>query len=102
MAYGSRAAVHPHSQAIAELLKSYHELNADFVDELKALPTPLEFMRYVAANRPFLVRKGISDWPAMSKWTTNHLKREVGSTSVEVAVTPLGSALPPGQIDEAS
>lgn len=33
------------SQAIEELLNSYHELNHDFVDELTDLPSPLEFMR---------------------------------------------------------
>ena len=32
-------------RAVEELVKSYHELNLDFVNELKDLPTPLEFMR---------------------------------------------------------
>ena len=81
-------------QAIVELLSSYHELNVDFVDELVDVPSPLQFMRYVAANRPFIVRKGISHWPALSKWNSKYLKETMGSTSVEVAVTPLGSASP--------
>lgn len=79
-------------QAIVELLSSYHELNVDFVDELADPPSPLQFMRYVAANRPFIVRKGISHWPALSKWNSKYLREMMGSTSVEVAVTPLGSA----------
>ena len=79
-------------QAVVELLNSYHELNVDFVDELVDPPSPLQFMRYVAANRPFIVRKGISHWPALSKWNSKYLKKMMGSTSVEVAVTPLGSA----------
>ena len=77
-------------QAIAGLLSSYHELNVDFVDELVGPPSPLQFMRYVAANRPFIVRKGISHWPALSKWNSKYLREMMGSTSVEVAVTPLG------------
>ena len=81
-------------QAIVELLSSYHELNVDFVDELVDPPSPLQFMRYVAANRPFIVRQGISHWPALSKWNSKYLREMMGSTSVEVAVTPLGSALP--------
>ena len=77
-------------QAIVGLLSSYHELNVDFVDELVDPPSPLQFMRYVAANRPFIVRKGISHWPALSKWNSKYLREMMGSTSVEVAVTPLG------------
>ena len=63
------------SQSIEELLTSYHELNPDFVDELTNAPSPLEFMRYVATNRPFIVRGGVSHWPACSKWDVNYLKR---------------------------
>lgn len=80
------------SQAIAELLTSYHELNADFVDELVESPTPLEFMRSVASNRPFVVRKGISHWAALQKWNADYLKQKMGNTPVEVAMTPFGNA----------
>lgn len=80
------------SQAVAEFLTAYHELNADFIDELMESPTPLEFMRSVASNRPFVVRKGISHWAALHKWDANYLKRKMGNTPVEVAMTPFGNA----------
>lgn len=80
------------SQAIAELLTSYHELNADFVDERSEAPTPLEFMRSVASNRPFVVRKGISHWAASQKWNADYLKQKMGNQPVEVAMTPFGNA----------
>ena len=47
----------------------------------------------VAANRPLVVRGGISHWPAFSRWNADYLKQVMGSTLVEVAVTPLGSVL---------
>ena len=80
------------SQAIAELLTSYHELNADFVEERVESPTPLEFMRSVASNRPFVVRKGISHWAALHKWNADYLKQRMGDKPIEVAITPFGNA----------
>ena len=52
------------SDPIANLIETYHELNAAVVDELSAEPSPLEFMRYVATNRPFVVRGGAKNWAA--------------------------------------
>lgn len=75
--------------AVKSLLVSYHELNPATVDEFTEAPSPLEFMRYVALNRPFIVRGGISDWPAMS-WNVERLVAAMGSSKVEVACTPSG------------
>ena len=80
-------------QAIEKLLRSYHEINAGFVDELTDPPTPLEFMRQVAANRPSILRRGISHWPALSKWDAKYHKQVMGNQLGEVALTPKGSAL---------
>lgn len=41
---------------IAALIETYHEFNPGFVEELRTEPTPLEFMRRVAQNQPFVVR----------------------------------------------
>ena len=79
--------------AIEDLITSYHELNAGFVEELDAEPSPLEFMRYVAKNRPFVVRGGASSWPAMQKWDCSYLRSVMDGRLVNVAVTPHGSVM---------
>jgi len=76
--------------AIEALLTSYHELNISSVDELTEVPSPLEFMRYVARNIPFVVRRGVSHWPAML-WNIKSLKEVMEDTTIEVAITPSGS-----------
>ena len=77
-------------EAVKELLVTYQALNGSVVEELYEHPTPLEFMRYVHKGRPFVVRGGISDWPAL-QWTIEYLKRTMGKTAIQVAVTPSGS-----------
>ncbi|MFX9552042.1 hypothetical protein ABTO49_20850, partial [Acinetobacter baumannii] len=52
---------------LEELLKTYNELNAAVVDELDEEPSPLEFLRYVARNTPFVVRGAASGWEACQK-----------------------------------
>ena len=76
--------------AIAAAIESYHELNAAVVDELREEPSPLEFMRYVAKNRPFVVRRAAAEWDAVQKWDANYLRQVMGNSPVNVAVTPLG------------
>lgn len=76
--------------AVRELLVTYQELNGSVVEELNEHPTPLEFMKYVHKGRPFVVRGGVSDWPAM-QWTVEYLKKTMGETAIQVAVTPSGS-----------
>lgn len=75
---------------ISELLTTYTELNANRVDELDELPSALDFMRYVARNRPFVVRGGASDWKAAKEWDVPTLKGLLEGESVNVAVTPHG------------
>lgn len=77
--------------AIETLLVSYHELNPSSIDELTEAPSPLEFMRYAARNIPFVVRGGISQWPAFS-WDLKYLEKAMDTTLVEVAITPTGNA----------
>lgn len=75
---------------IATLIETYHELNSSIVQELSDEPSPLEFMRYVARNRPFVVRNAARDWPAVRKWDTKYLRRVLHRQDVRVAVTPKG------------
>lgn len=78
------------AEPVAELLNNYHELNSSDVSELDAEPSPLEFMRYVARNTPFVVRKGAANWPATKMWTASYLASYLRDQTVNVAVTPKG------------
>jgi peptidyl-lysine (3S)-dioxygenase / protease len=78
------------SAALENLIVSYHELNSSVVDELTSEPSPLEFMRYVARNRPFVVRGGVRHWPATRRWNAEYLRNVMGSSKVNVAITPTG------------
>src|SRR4051812_22029115 len=68
------------SAALENLIVSYHELNSSVVDELTSEPSPLEFMRYVARNRPFVVRGGTKHWPATRRWNAEYLRNVMGSS----------------------
>jgi hypothetical protein len=78
------------TQALENLIITYHELNSSAVDELTSEPSPLEFMRYVARNRPFVVRGGAAHWYATQRWNAEYLRSVMGSSKVNVAVTPAG------------
>lgn len=75
---------------IADLINTYHDLNAAVVDSLDEEPTPLEFMRYVAKNRPFVVRGAARSWEALQRWDADYLSRRMENDAVKVAVTPRG------------
>ncbi|KAI9820976.1 MAG: hypothetical protein M1832_003448 [Thelocarpon impressellum] len=82
----------PLSAPLSALLTTYHDLNASQCAAFSAAPTPLEFMRHVALNRPFVVRGGAGEWPALRRWDEAYLRAKIGARSVEVAVTPDGRA----------
>jgi jumonji domain-containing protein 7 len=75
---------------IEELITNYNELNSPVIDELDEEPSPLEFMRYVARNAPFVVRGAAADWQATRIWTVDFLEDFLGDAPVNVAVTPKG------------
>ena len=72
------------------LLESYNSLNSSTITTLTSLPSPLEFLRFVAQNRPFVIRGGASDWKAVREWNVASLKEILEGVSVNVAVTPVG------------
>lgn len=74
----------------AELITTYNELNSSLVDELDDEPSPLEFMRYVARNTPFVVRKGAAHWTATKTWSADYLQNFLRDHHVNVAITPKG------------
>ncbi|KAI1817176.1 phospholipase A2 [Poronia punctata] len=77
---------------IAELLTTYNELNSSRIEELDEEPSPLEFMRYVSRNTPFVVRGGARDWVATRTWDAPYLRSALAGHKVNVAVTPFGNA----------
>ena len=77
------------AEATADMLTTYHELNGD-IHVLYEEPSPLDFMRYVAKNRPLVVRQGCSKWGAVRKWNVDYLQKIMKNTPVKVAVTPHG------------
>ena len=81
--------------AIVNLLRNYHSLNANVVDELLDEPSALEFMRYVSRNRPFVIRHGAQSWPAYKKWDASYLRTAMGEAPVKVVITPNGFVLHP-------
>ncbi|KAF4551105.1 Hypothetical protein D9617_14g075610 [Elsinoe fawcettii] len=82
----------PVTDHLVNLLDTYNELNAAVVDELHEEPSPLEFMRHVALNRPFVIRKGACGWKATREWDADYLASIMGDSAVQVATTPHGNA----------
>ena len=78
--------------ATIDMLTTYNELNGD-IHVLYEVPSPLDFMRYVAKNRPLVVRQGCSKWLAVRKWNVDYLQDVMKDIPVRVAVTPHGSVL---------
>ena len=77
------------AEATTDMLTAYHELNGD-IHIVSEEPSPLAFMRYVAKNRPLIVRQGCSKWRAVSKWDAAYLQEVMKDMPVKVAVTPYG------------
>lgn len=77
-------------ESIRELIEAYHELNANVVDEVFEEPSALEFMQYVARNRPFVIRGGAQSWKAVQDWSAEYLINAIGDNEVNVSITPHG------------
>jgi jumonji domain-containing protein 7 len=76
--------------ALAELISTFNDLNSSSIEELDEEPGPLEFMRYVSRNIPFVIRGGASGWKATRLWNSSYLKSVLRGQHVNVAVTPHG------------
>ncbi|ETS80112.1 hypothetical protein PFICI_07641 [Pestalotiopsis fici W106-1] len=80
------------NDTLQELIVSYNELNSSVIEELDEEPSPLEFMRFVAKNTPFVIRNGAKDWPATKQWNVEYLREALRGHQVNVAITPYGNA----------
>lgn len=76
--------------ALEELITSFNELNSHMIEELHQEPSPLEFMRFVSRNTPFVVRGAASEWKATQNWDASYLVSALKGQNVNVAVTPHG------------
>ncbi|KAF1927692.1 Clavaminate synthase-like protein [Didymella exigua CBS 183.55] len=80
------------NDAVRDLITTYHDLNTTKPDILREEPSPLEFMRYVARNRPFVIKNGATGWKARQKWNASYLKEVMQGQTVNVSLTPHGNA----------
>ena len=53
------------------------------LDRRAALGSQEFLERYYAANRPVILTGEMADWPALSRWTPQHLRSKVGARSIE-------------------
>lgn len=76
--------------SVRQLITSYNDHNSQTIHELHQEPSPLEFMRYVARNTPFVIRGAASTWKATQQWNQAYLKSALQGQNVNVAITPDG------------
>jgi len=76
-------------RALHHLIRDYQQLNPRSLAELGHSPSPAEFHRFVADNRPVVVRgEGRRrQLPALDKWTDDYLLERMAGRTVEVAVS---------------
>jgi len=72
---------------LLDLIIQYHELNVSQVDEVLGEPSPLDFMRYVSKNRPFIAKKAARNWIACKKWNAEYLLKAMEGQIVNVAIS---------------
>jgi jumonji domain-containing protein 7 len=81
-----------------ELLGNYHDINPQSVTELTREPTPLEFMRFVSRNQPFVIRSnthsngGTLFQKTVERWNVKYLSENMRDKKITVAITPSGNA----------
>ncbi|GAA5971832.1 hypothetical protein JCM11641_001532 [Rhodosporidiobolus odoratus] len=78
-------------RSLRKLVTDYQSLNASQIDALTTAPTPLEFSRYVGANRPVVIRKA-GTIPALERWSDEYLIRAMAEKEVLISVSPNGNA----------
>ncbi|GAA6063950.1 hypothetical protein JCM10212_004905 [Sporobolomyces blumeae] len=75
-------------------VRTYQDFNASACAELTSTPSPLAFHRFVAANRPVVIRgQGQRDQiRALDRWTDDYLVRMMEEKEVAISVDPTGNA----------
>lgn len=88
------AGLYPSMDPLRQLLTNSREhWVPKWVKETTELPDAFSFLRdHGAQSLPLVIRGGASHWPALTRWTVDSLKRNHGSSTVSVALTPDGLA----------
>ncbi|KAL7778052.1 hypothetical protein CFE70_004726 [Pyrenophora teres f. teres 0-1] len=81
-----------HPKPRTDLITTYHDLNPTTISTLTSPPSPLEFLRHISRNTPFVLRSGASDFTACKKWSAAYLTAIMQDSPVNVAMTPRGNA----------
>ena len=73
-------------------VKTYQDYNSSTCTELFSTPSSLEFHRFVATNRPVVLRgQGHRDHiEALERWTDGWLVRKMEEKEVNISVDPTG------------
>lgn len=81
-------------KGLEQLSKEARELYlSPEIPVLTSAPSPLVFMReFVSKNRPVIIKNALSKWRALTSWSSDYLRKRLGSLSVSVTVTPNGYA----------
>ncbi|GAA6037845.1 hypothetical protein JCM8097_005067 [Rhodosporidiobolus ruineniae] len=80
-------------RSLRRFVRDYQSLNPSTAAELSSPPTPLEFSRFVASNRPVVIRGGGSGVvPALDRWSDSYLEAKLEGKEVEISVSPSGNA----------
>ncbi|GAA5892646.1 cupin-like domain-containing protein [Sporobolomyces salmoneus] len=84
----------PLEKELRRHVRSYQEYNSSTCTELSSTPSPLEFHRFVAANRPVVIRRqGYRDRvAALKNWTDRYLVETMEDRQVNISVDPTGNA----------
>lgn len=79
------------------LSNEYHQLvmpsNIARISTPSTFTEKLNFQReFISRNVPVVITNGVSDWNALSNWSTDYLRKRLDDFSVLVAITPSGRA----------
>ncbi|GAA5841377.1 hypothetical protein JCM9279_000631 [Rhodotorula babjevae] len=81
-------------KALRKLVKEQQGLNPSQVTELDGVPSSTDFARFVAANRPAVMRGAGRQLgvPALDRWTDDYLVEKLAERELEISATPHGNA----------
>lgn len=68
------------------VVKDYQDFTSATIDSIDHLPSGVEFGKYVASNRPLVIRKRNPSL-AISRWTNEYLLETLCETMVSIAVS---------------
>jgi len=85
----------PLEKQLRRHVQTYQEYNSSTCTELFSTPSALEFHRYVASNRPLVIRgQGFRDQvPALDRWADDYLIEKMEEREVDISLDPTGCAL---------